>query len=69
MERLNFPVFGKPLPENHRLTMDEYLNFVLTGMKCWVSQQAIARRRREKLRYIPFKLDRTIKNVKGKSHG
>ena len=43
MERLNLPVFSKKADKKRRLTMDEYLRFVLDNLK-YTKNAAVAKR-------------------------
>ena len=56
MRELNLPVLKDPLPASRRLSMDEYLEFVLFNLKYTFDSKAYKSRKKLQDVYIPFKL-------------
>ncbi len=58
MEKLNLPVFTKPLPEPKSLSMDDYLEFVKFHLKYTFDKKAYQEWKRMFAVNVPFLLER-----------
>lgn len=56
MEKLNFPVITKPLPESKILSMDEYLEFVKFHLKYTFDRKAYRKEKKKLSVNMPFSI-------------
>ena len=56
MERLNFPVFKKPLPDPQHLSLEEYLEFIQFWLEHFYEREEDEYWREKRRVNVPFRL-------------